>query len=419
MAEALTKEQIIEKIARTEKSLANETLKNFHPSYKDMITKLKGQLKDIEAAEKEKDKGEVKKIEAAAAKTEQTAVKEIVAESKEQIQAKIERAKKNLKNEGLKQFHASYKDMIAKLEKQLETLDTAKPTEKQAVEAVKAAEVIVDKAEEKVEAIKADANEQKQGVKKITLNKEQKVKGCKDYDVAGYIKGNEVVDRVVVPDKIKKGDIFNVYYGEGSKAGCEWKGDVKSSLEAWIKKPVEPAVKKPAAKPAKKAAAKPVKKAAAKKKVAAQPAAKAVEKAKPAAKTSKPDIDRRNKTVTINGRTLGIDECEIAIELYNEGRIQKDKATNKFIRKVKRGGQGAVIGGKIASAAESVVKNIPANAMKNKSATLVKLKEMQKTLKDLAKLIDDILGGGSATKEIKEAIAVIHKFMIDKLKFKK
>ena len=40
-------------------------------------------------------------------------------------------------------------------------------------------------------------------------------------------------------------------------------------------------------------------------------------------------------------------------------------------------------------------------------------------MKDLAKLIDDILGGGSATKEIKEAIAVIHKFMIDKLKFKK
>ena len=102
--------------------------------------------------------------------------------------------------------------------------------------------------EEALEVLPYEVEEQ--GVKKITLSKEQNVKGWDydiagyvkgwDYDIAGYIKGNEVVDRAVVPYKIKKGDIFNVYYGESSKAGCEWMGDLKSSLEAWIKSgPVE------------------------------------------------------------------------------------------------------------------------------------------------------------------------------------
>ena len=54
--------------------------------------------------------------------------------------------------------------------------------------------------------------------------------GYQDYD----IKGNSVLRRACVPHDIKKGDTFNVYHGESSKAGVKWTGKLADSLHKWL-----------------------------------------------------------------------------------------------------------------------------------------------------------------------------------------
>jgi len=44
--------------------------------------------------------------------------------------------------------------------------------------------------------------------------------------------GHPVVSHVKLPEKIKKGGIFNVYHLNGhTKTGCEWLGDLRSSID--------------------------------------------------------------------------------------------------------------------------------------------------------------------------------------------
>ena len=54
--------------------------------------------------------------------------------------------------------------------------------------------------------------------------------GYKDYDVLNHPAG---VRRACVPNRIPKGDVFNVYIGKGTKMGCEWLGNVEKSLKAF------------------------------------------------------------------------------------------------------------------------------------------------------------------------------------------
>ncbi len=52
--------------------------------------------------------------------------------------------------------------------------------------------------------------------------------GYRDYEIYGFF----TVKRACVSPTIKIGDIFNVYYGESTKIGVEWRGDLKTSLIA-------------------------------------------------------------------------------------------------------------------------------------------------------------------------------------------
>jgi hypothetical protein len=54
--------------------------------------------------------------------------------------------------------------------------------------------------------------------------------GFDDYDVVGHT----TLRRVCVPQGIRKGDIFNVYFGISSKGGAKWLGSLEVSLTAWI-----------------------------------------------------------------------------------------------------------------------------------------------------------------------------------------
>lgn len=55
--------------------------------------------------------------------------------------------------------------------------------------------------------------------------------GFHDYDVIGHT----LLRRVAIPHGIKEGEMFNVYYGESSKAGAVWRGGIEKSLEAWLR----------------------------------------------------------------------------------------------------------------------------------------------------------------------------------------
>lgn len=48
------------------------------------------------------------------------------------------------------------------------------------------------------------------------------------------IEGIGTVRRAVLGMNIKNGDMFNVYYGENSKGAAIWKGDLVSSLSAYV-----------------------------------------------------------------------------------------------------------------------------------------------------------------------------------------
>lgn len=52
--------------------------------------------------------------------------------------------------------------------------------------------------------------------------------GYSDYNVTGA----GTITRMTAGENIKKGDMFNIFYGENSKAGSKWLGDAESSLRA-------------------------------------------------------------------------------------------------------------------------------------------------------------------------------------------
>lgn len=54
--------------------------------------------------------------------------------------------------------------------------------------------------------------------------------GFDDFDVTGHA----CIRRACVPNGIKPGDHFNVYFGESSKGGCRWDGELISSLQSFI-----------------------------------------------------------------------------------------------------------------------------------------------------------------------------------------
>lgn len=152
----------------------------------------------------------------------------------------------------------------------------------------------------------------------------------------------------------------------------------------------------------------PAKKAA--KKAVAKSAKKVAEK-KPTPTKEKNKLDRDNKRALVNGKWYDVEDCEIAIAMWDGIRAQRSAATKKFIKKK----EGTVIGDKISSAVSGVMKNISAAALKKPSMVKAKMLEMQKTLTKLASLMDDILGGGSVSKEVKDAVKVIERFVKDKL----
>lgn len=47
----------------------------------------------------------------------------------------------------------------------------------------------------------------------------------KEYDITDC-----AISRAKVPHDVKIGDIINVYYKNGRKEGCEWKGDLETSI---------------------------------------------------------------------------------------------------------------------------------------------------------------------------------------------
>ena len=54
---------------------------------------------------------------------------------------------------------------------------------------------------------------------------------CNEFSFSDYeVKGHPVINRAKVPDTIMQGDSFNIYYGESSKGGVKWLGDIESSL---------------------------------------------------------------------------------------------------------------------------------------------------------------------------------------------
>ncbi len=237
--------------------------------------------------------------------------------TKSEIQAKIDRAEKQLKDPSLAQFHDKFKGMIEKLKADLAKLEEAK--EDGDKPAAKAAGVSAAKVEKKIEAVVKEA-------KKEVKKEEKKVE-------------------------------------------------------------------------AKKAVAKKV-----------APAAKAAPVAK-----SKPQINHKEKTVTIAGKTYDIEGCEAAMEIWDATRAQRVAGSKKFAKKK----EGTVIGDKFASAAQKVLGNISAAQMKKPSDVKEKLQKMSKLMTEFASLIDELLGDKSAGKEIKDAIAVIQKFMKEKLVVRK
>lgn len=237
--------------------------------------------------------------------------------NKSEIEARIARAKKQLEDPTLANFHDKFKSMIEKLKGDLEKLNEAK--EEGDKPAAKAAGVSAAKVEKKIEAVVKEA-------KKEVKKEEKKVE-------------------------------------------------------------------------AKKAVAKKV-----------APAAKVAPVAK-----SKPQINHKEKTVTIAGKTYDIEGCEAAMEIWDATRAQRVAGSKKFAKKK----EGTVIGDKIASAAQKVVGNISAAQMKKPSMVKEKLQKMSKLMTEFASLIDELLGDKSAGKEIKDAIAVIQKFMKEKLVVRK
>ncbi|MEI8659378.1 hypothetical protein [Vibrio sp. Hal054] len=50
------------------------------------------------------------------------------------------------------------------------------------------------------------------------------------------LEGLGSIRRVVLPMNIKRGDMFNVYYGESSKGGAFWEGDLITTLTTFLEK---------------------------------------------------------------------------------------------------------------------------------------------------------------------------------------
>jgi hypothetical protein len=61
--------------------------------------------------------------------------------------------------------------------------------------------------------------------------------GYSDYDVEGH----PVVKRACVAPTLKKGDRFNLYCHDGSKVGAVWRGDLRSSIDAFESEHVQQA----------------------------------------------------------------------------------------------------------------------------------------------------------------------------------
>lgn len=54
--------------------------------------------------------------------------------------------------------------------------------------------------------------------------------GFKDFDIVGH----PILRRACVPDGIRHGQQFNVYYSASSKAGVKWLGCLNRSLHEWL-----------------------------------------------------------------------------------------------------------------------------------------------------------------------------------------
>lgn len=74
-------------------------------------------------------------------------------------------------------------------------------------------------------------------MEKIGLRLVSATNGFHDFDVTGA--GS--IRRVTVRDDVKRGDVFNVYYGESSKGGAKWLGSkgVKGYLVGDLEKSIK------------------------------------------------------------------------------------------------------------------------------------------------------------------------------------
>lgn len=126
-------------------------------------------------------------------------------------------------------------------------------------------------------------------------------------------------------------------------------------------------------------------------------------------------INRKDKTVTLNGKVYDIEGCEVATEIWHSIKVQRKEGTKKFSKKK----AGTVLGDKIGSAIEGVVKNISPAQLKDKGSIRKKLQEMSKMAMELASLMDTILKDKSASQEVRDAVKVIEKFIAEKLNSKK
>ena len=70
-------------------------------------------------------------------------------------------------------------------------------------------------------------------MKKITIAElpENLAKYYSEYKLEGF----KDIRRAKVSCNIKIGDIFNIYRGESTKEGCEWRGDLETSLLEHLK----------------------------------------------------------------------------------------------------------------------------------------------------------------------------------------
>lgn len=63
------------------------------------------------------------------------------------------------------------------------------------------------------------------------LNEQYAQNGILDFDIVGAYP----LKRVKLPLNTQKGDVINIYYGDSSKSGIQWRGTLKKSVSAFLK----------------------------------------------------------------------------------------------------------------------------------------------------------------------------------------